>query len=511
MVEREAGGRSGVVLLVGAGPGDPDLITVRGARALRRADVVVHDSLASRALLDWAPPHAEHIDVGKRGHDAPTRDQSDINTLLVERARAGQVVVRLKGGDPFVYGRGGEEASACRAAGVAVEVVPGVSSALAAAAAAGIPVTDRRHGASVAIVTGHRDRERPWTSVDWERLAVGADTLVVLMGMRNLEKIVDTLLAHGRAAETPAAVIMEGATPRQRVVEARLAELPGAVRRAGLHAPAVIVVGEVAQLRAELEAADTRVLGGRRVLVTRPSDPEDRLVAALRAAGAAVDHVPLIEIRACAPTPTLDETLRAGPSCDVWFATSRNAIAHVVAHLERLGLAPEDAAPSVLCVGAATAARARAAGFRDVVAPDGVHHAEALARWWIDGGERRGGRALFLRGESARPELPTLLRGAGVDLREAVVYRSAPVSLDDSERAALASAAVLTFASPSAVEAYVATGVGTAEGVVFAAIGARSAEALAAAGLAVQVVAPRPEPRALVDSLERYFEERETR
>src|SRR5690606_31114554 len=180
----------------------------------------------------------------KRGHQPPTRAQAEISALLVAHARAGRTVVRLKGGDPFVYGRGGEEASACRAAGIPFEVVPGVTSALAGPAFAGIPVTDRRHAASFAVVTGHRDLSRPWTSIAWQRLATAVDTLVVLMGMRNLEKIVETLIGAGRAPETPAAVVMEAATPRQRVVTAPLAELPARVRAAGLSSPAVVVVGD---------------------------------------------------------------------------------------------------------------------------------------------------------------------------------------------------------------------------------------------------------------------------
>ncbi len=266
-----------------------------------------------------------------------------------------------------------------------------------------------------------------------------------------------------------------------------------------------------ADLGAERNAAERRPLSGRRVLVTRPSDPEDRLVHALQDAGAAVDHVPLIEVRPCAPTPALDAALRAGVSCETWFVTSRNAVEYGAAHLARLGLAADTTASRVLCVGVATAERARAAGFRNVEAPDAVLNAEALARWWIAGGERRGAAALFVRGETARPELPTLLREAGVVLHEAVVYRSAPVALNETERAAVAGCEVLTFASPSAAQAYARAGLAPDDDVVVAAIGARSAAALADAGFAPHVVAPRPDPRALVDSLERYFEEREAR
>ena len=225
------------MILVGAGPGDPDLLTLRGAAALAQADVVLYDSLATAELLGLAPANAEWIDVGKRGHESPTRPQDEINDLLVEQAKKGRVVVRLKGGDPFVFGRGGEEASACARAGVPCEVVPGVSASLAAPAYAGIPITDRRHGASFAVVTGHKDPGRPAEETRWQALGSAVDTLVVLMGMRNLAEIVEKIVAGGRDRRTPSAAVMHGTLGRQRVVEAPLADLPRSVAEAGLGAP----------------------------------------------------------------------------------------------------------------------------------------------------------------------------------------------------------------------------------------------------------------------------------
>jgi len=194
---------TGKVILVGAGPGAPDLITVRGADALRRADAVVYDALAAKSLLDLAPPEALRIDVGKRGHDEPTRTQEETTSLLLRLAAQGLTVVRLKGGDPYVFGRGGEEASACAAAGIPFEVVPGVSSIFGALAYAGIPITDRRHGASFAVVTGHKDPTKVTRETRWDLLARAADTLLILMGMRNLAQIVDRLLESGRNPATP--------------------------------------------------------------------------------------------------------------------------------------------------------------------------------------------------------------------------------------------------------------------------------------------------------------------
>lgn len=238
---------SGIVYLVGAGPGDPDLITVRGLSCLRRAEVLVYDRLVAPELLDEVPRTALRIDVGKEAgnHRCP---QEEINALLVKHALAGRVVVRLKGGDPFVFGRGAEEALACAAAGVPWEVVPGVTSATSVPGLAGIPVTHRGVATSFAVVTGHclgDDR------VDWDALA-RVDTLLILMGLSRLAAVADLLVAHGRSAETPAAVISKGTLPDERVVVTSLGDIADAVAREGLATPALVVVGEVVRLREEL-------------------------------------------------------------------------------------------------------------------------------------------------------------------------------------------------------------------------------------------------------------------
>jgi uroporphyrin-III C-methyltransferase len=246
----------GFVSLIGAGPGDPDLITVKGLRRLRAADVVVYDALVNEELLRECRPNAELIYAGKRCGQAG-RTQEWINTLLIEKGRAGLQVVRLKGGDPFVFGRGGEEAAALAAAGVAWEVVPGVTSAIAVPAYAGIPVTHRAAASSVAFVTGHEDPNRAETRMRWQALAQGIDTLVFLMGVGRLATIAEQLIAHGRPSETPAAVIRQGTTADQETVVGTLATIAADVERAGLTAPATLVVGEVVRLRAQLSWFDT--------------------------------------------------------------------------------------------------------------------------------------------------------------------------------------------------------------------------------------------------------------
>jgi uroporphyrinogen III methyltransferase/synthase len=244
----------GCITLVGAGPGDPGLMTVRGLAALRRAEVVVYDRLVDPRLLDEAPPRARRVFVGKAS-GAHTLPQDEINTLLVAHARRGRRVVRLKGGDPFVFGRGGEEAEALAAAGIPFEVVPGVTSAVAAPAAAGIPLTHRSVASSFAVVTGHEDDRRASGRVDWSRLATAVDTLVILMGLENLPRIARTLIQAGRAAGTPVALVERGTTSAQRVVIGRLDTIADLAVSAGVRAPAVIVVGEVVALRSRLLTA----------------------------------------------------------------------------------------------------------------------------------------------------------------------------------------------------------------------------------------------------------------
>ncbi|MCJ7510325.1 MAG: uroporphyrinogen-III C-methyltransferase, partial [Dehalococcoidia bacterium] len=258
----------GLVYLVGAGPGDPGLITVKGLACLQKADVVVYDRLVSPALLRQAPQGCELIDAGKspQGHALP---QEAINALLVEKALAGKVVVRLKGGDPFLFGRGGEEAEALAEAGVPFEVVPGVTSAIAAPAYAGIPVTHRDHTSTFAVVTGHEDPTKADSSIDWPKLATGVGTLVFLMGIGNLSKIVAKLIEHGRDDRTPVAIVQQGTEAHQKTVTGTLADIVEKAREADIKPPAVTIVGEVVRLREKLRWFDTKPLFGKRVLVTR--------------------------------------------------------------------------------------------------------------------------------------------------------------------------------------------------------------------------------------------------
>jgi uroporphyrinogen III methyltransferase/synthase len=500
------------VILVGAGPGDPGLLTVRGADALRAADAVVFDALSPPEVLALARSDAARINVGKRGHDAPTLAQEEISKLLIDLAREGKTVVRLKGGDPFVFGRGGEEASACAAAGVAFEVVPGVSAAVAAAAYAGIPVTDRRHAASFAVVTGHKDPATTATQVRWGELARGADTLVILMGLRSLEGIVAELVSHGRAPDTPAAVISDATTPRQRVLTAPLTELPARVREAGITAPATIIVGEVVTLRDSLAWYERLPLFGRRVLVTRAEAQAGEMLASLRAAGAEPIALPMLRVVPCEDTSALEDALDHASRYDAILFTSANAVRFLALETARLGVDLARAQVPAACVGPATAAAAREAGLAVRVVPCERFDAEGLLEALQAALPLPGRRFLLPRSAAARGRLPEGLRAAGAQVDVIDLYRPEAAPVDGAwlrEELAADHLHVLTFTSPSTVRHFLAhldararDGAGRA---VVAALGPVTAAALREVGLPPQVVADRAEGVALVEALIAHF------
>jgi uroporphyrinogen III methyltransferase/synthase len=507
----------GTVLLVGAGPGAPDLITVRGAAALRRADAVVYDALASPDLLHLAPPGAERFNVGKRGHDEPTRSQDDINALLLRLATEGKTVVRLKGGDPFVFGRGGEEATACAEAGIPFEVIPGVSSAIGALAYAGIPITDRRHSASFAVVTGHKDPSRVTEQTRWHELAGAADTLVLLMGMRNLESILDRLIEGGRAPTTPAAAVMNGTLPSQRVVVAPLAELAQQVREAGIGAPTAVVVGDVVRLRDSLAWYERRPLFGARVLVTRAADQAPTLVDALRDAGAEAVVVPMIRLAPPEDLAPVDAALARLEDYQAILFTSANAVRFLLARAVELDQPLLARAPAVACVGSATAEAARLAGFSVALTPESRHDADgllaAVAQRWAP----EGHRFLLPQAEAARAVLADGLRARGASVDAVAAYRTLAAAVDgDALRQQLVRREfdALTFTSPSAVvhfaELLDEEARKAVADCVVAGIGPLTSEELARLGFTADVVPERPTVRDLVAALgERVRRKRE--
>jgi uroporphyrinogen III methyltransferase/synthase len=424
------------VFLVGAGPGDPGLLTRRGEALLRDADVVVYDRLASSELLDLAPAAAERVDVGKApGRAAMT--QEEINALLVERGTQGLRVVRLKGGDPFVFGRGGEEAEALRAAGVPFEVVPGVTSAVAAPAYAGIPVTHRGLSTHFTVVTGHEDPAKGETATDWAALARAGGTLVILMGVGRLAEITSALIAGGRPPSTPVAAVQWGTRAEQHTIRATLATIADA----GVASPSAIVVGEVAAL--DLAWFERRPLFGRTIVITRAREQASELRMRCEALGAHVLEVPAIEIEPLPFTvPDLEQY--------TWLVfTSANG---VEAFFERGLLASQrdTRALAPVRVGAIGAGTARALA-RYGVRPDLVPErfvAEAFLEAFPDG----SGRVLLARAELARDVLPDGLGAKGYDVTVLPVYRTVPAPMPDAMQTQLRGAVdALTFTSSSTV------------------------------------------------------------
>jgi uroporphyrinogen III methyltransferase/synthase len=324
------------VYLVGAGPGDPGLLTLRAIECLARADLVLYDRLVPARILEHAPPAAERVCVGDLPGCHPER-WPHIHHTLIEAARQGKRVVRLKGGDPFLFGRGGEEAEALRQAGISYEVVPGVTAALGAAACAGIPLTHRRHASAVAFVTGHEHPGKAGSQVDWAALAQFPGTLVIYMGIARLAEIAQVLLAHGKAADTPAAAIRWGTTGEQHTVEAPLCDLADAVRAAGLTAPAVVILGAVAGLRPQLAWFERRPLFGKRVLVTRPRHQAGELVRRLEELGAVPVVLPAVEVREPADWSPVDQALARLADYQWLVFTSANGVHALVRRLRHTG------------------------------------------------------------------------------------------------------------------------------------------------------------------------------
>jgi uroporphyrinogen III methyltransferase/synthase len=324
------------VALVGAGPGHPGLLTLRAVELLERADLVLYDRLVPVRLLDHVPESARRICVDSLHGTHPER-WPEIYQLMIDAARQGQRVVRLKGGDPFVFGRGGEEAEALRRAGIPYEIVPGVTAALGAGAFAGIPLTHRQHVSAVAFVTGHEKPDKKDSFLDWAGLAHFPGTLVVYMGMARLAFIVERLIAHGKPAQTPAAVVHWATTGRQRTVTAPLAELPAAVQQAGLKAPALVIIGSVVNLRTELAWFESRPLLGKRILVTRPRHQAREMIARLEELGAVVALLPAVAIREPADWAPVDQAL-AHLSTYQWLVfTSANGVEALMGRLRQTG------------------------------------------------------------------------------------------------------------------------------------------------------------------------------
>ena len=518
--DSEAEQEKGRLILVGAGPGNPELLTVGGALALRNADVILYDELTSSELLSMAGDGCLCVNVGKRGHEEPKLTQDEINALAISHVRSGRIVVRLKGGDPFVFGRGGEEASACAEAGVPFEFVPGVSSAVAAPAYAGIPLTDRRHSASFAVVTGHKDPGGAAEATRWRELARAVDTLVILMGMRNLPRLLEELMEGGKSPTAPAAAIMNGTLPEQRVVVGTVENLAEEVHKAGLGAPAAVVVGAVVGLRETLQWWEEKPLFGLRVLVTRGMEQAGEMAVALRSLGAVPVLRPMIELQS--PTEPQhregisDVLSRLGQYDDLVFC-STNAVRFFVHAVREAGLEEEvlSGQARILCMGPRTAAAARDAGLAvHMSARAGLGDAEDLLQEILRAMPVSGRRVLIPQSDRGRQVLATGLEAAGAHVEAPVFYLNVRPSVDgEALRADIRSGQlpVLTFASPSAVhhfsalldeDAHVAC-----QGCIIVAIGQTTARALKDAGLSPDIVPGNPSVKGMATALARHMEQ----
>jgi uroporphyrinogen III methyltransferase/synthase len=490
---------AGKVYLVGAGPGDMGLMTTAAAAALHAADVVLHDRLVAVDLLStW--PDKEWVYVGKEP-GRPSMPQEEINSRLVELARAGKTVVRLKGGDPFVFGRGGEEAEALAAADVPFEVVPGVTAGIAGPAYAGIPVTHRDAASAVAFVTGHEDPDKEEPAIDWNALAAFPGTLVFYMGVRNLERIASALVAAGRPADEPAAVVARGTTQRQRVATGTLADIAARAADAGIEPPAVTVVGEVVRLRDRLAWFEpSKPLAGKSVVVTRARSQASGLAVRLEELGAEVVQAPVIRVERLPEDPIDSAVERIGDYALVVF-TSEEALAPFFAALGRVGRDVRDlAGVKFATVGRTTAQLLGAHGIRADVVPErqvAEGLAEALADVPVD-----GKRVLIPRAETGREVIPESLRERGAEVDVVPVYRTIAEALPAQVLDRASRADYVTFTSSSTVRNFAeAIGDRFPRGARVVSIGPQTSAAARELGIEVHAEAERHDVDGLVEAL----------
>lgn len=499
---------AGMVYLVGAGPGDYRLISMKAVDCLKMADVVVYDRLADDRILRWAPADAEYIYVGKASSNH-TMKQEDINQLLVDKAKEGKCVVRLKGGDPFVFGRGGEEGLLLRENNLPFEIVPGITSAISVPAYAGIPVTHRAVATSFAVVTGHEDPTKGKSNMRWEHLAMGVDTLVFLMGVANLPHITSKLIENGRSADTPAAVIRWGTKPEQRTLITTVGKAAEDVAKNGIKPPAIFIVGEVVKLRDSLQWFDNlsqRPLFGKRILVTRARSQASKLTAKLENLGAEVMETPAIALADPADNyAALDKAIDHVADYHWLIFTSANGVGRFFARLFKAG---KDARAlgyaKIAAIGSATAEKLKQYGLVADVIPQ-EYRAEGVVEA-LKGKLPPYAKILIPRAEEAREVLPDTLREMGAEVEVAPAYRTVCGQVDGEALAAELKEGnidMVTFTSSSTVKNLVNI-IGSAEalkGVKTACIGPVTADTAKSLGIEPDIIAKEYTIDGLVEAI----------
>ena len=498
---------TGKCFLVGAGPGDLGLVTLRAKECIEQAGVIVYDHLCNAEMLKWAPEAAEKIYAGKQAADH-TLTQDEINALLVEKSAAGQIVVRLKGGDPFVFGRGGEEALALARAGITFEIVPGVTSAIAAPAYAGIPVTHRGLTSHVTFFTGHEEPGKAEKALDFAALAKVGGTQVMLMGVERLAAITSEMLAHGVRSKLPVALVRWGTTGRQETLVSDLENIAARAAEVDFKAPAIAVFGEVVSLREDLKWFEERPLSGKRIVVTRTRQQAGELSAQLSALGAEVIELPTIRIEPPADLRAFAELVQDAHAYDWIVFTSPNGVnAFFDLFYKLYHDAREIGGARIAAIGPATAARVKHFHLNVDLQPD-EYVAEAVVREFKKAGGVENLRILLARAEKARDVLSKELSAMGAIVDEAIAYRTVPETRDESgaRRMLLDEGAdLITFTSSSTVENYLALNLPWPNGMKIGSIGPITSKTVRDRGLTVDFEARRHDIPGLVDAIRKFY------
>lgn len=499
--------------LIGSGPGDPGLITLKAIEIIRKADVLVYDHLANSKLLSEATDAAEKVYAGKESSEH-TLAQDKINRLLADMAKEGKTVVRLKGGDPFIFGRGGEEAEYLASQSVPFEIVPGITSAIAVPAYAGIPLTHRDYTTSVAFITGHERPDKEKSAIPWKELATGPGTLVFLMGVKNLPLICQTLIRNGRPPKTPAAVIRWGTLASQQTIIGTVSDITQRVEDAGLKPPAIIVIGEVVRLREDLNWFEKRPLFGKRIVVTRSRAQASQLVELLEGQGAQVIEYPTIRIQPVDPNPELEKAIKQIESYDWLLFTSVNGVECFFNCLDRMGLdARALCMAKIGAIGPATAGSLLNRGIKADFVPQS-YKAEGIIDGLLAMGIK-GEKVLVPRAAQAREILPEQLTGEGADVLVVPVYETFPEKGPEADELAMSIKSgdvfMITFTSSSTVTNFFSSiegkiGKEDLNRIVMACIGPVTEKTLAEFGFSARIVSKVYTIPELVNAIVEYVD-----